>query len=62
MGHNTYTLSDFAPGFKSEIVMDPKPVAVQYFGPNSVLQQEIPWINYGLYKKKINPTDKSGLY
>lgn len=38
--------------------MDCKPAADQDLGPNSVLQQEIPWINYGLYKNKTKKYNK----
>lgn len=32
--------------------MDSKLAAAQDLGPTSVLQQEIPWINYGFYRNK----------
>lgn len=47
-----YSLSGFPPGFKNGIDMDSKLAAAQDLGPNSVLQQGTPWINYGLYKNK----------
>jgi len=50
--HDTYSLSDFSPGLKNGIDMDSKLAAAQDLGPNSVLLEEIPWINYGLYKSK----------
>lgn len=47
-----HSLSDLPPGFKNGMDMDSKLAATQDLGSNSVLQQEIPWINYGLCKKK----------